>query len=144
MSRGLVLLIVAAAAASTQAADSACFLALLDAQIALSPGWSACMTQYNADIMKLNAAPNCSFYAESYDAPTCDPIVANFMKCVLKAAKLLKADNTFDDAAFKATTLQNKCSADAKFIAAYPTCKNSTMKYLNVARLIACLLSAVY
>ncbi|XP_018024486.1 uncharacterized protein LOC108680214 isoform X1 [Hyalella azteca] len=148
MSRGLVLLIVATAAASAQAAYSACYWAVNDAMKAVPTAaqLSACSSQCSAnaaDIQKFLANPNCSMSADPYDAATCDPIIANCTKCVLKAAKLLKADNTFDETAFKATTLQNKCSADAKFKAAYPTCKNSTMKYLNLSRLFRCLFTAV-
>ncbi|XP_018019828.1 uncharacterized protein LOC108676271 [Hyalella azteca] len=145
MSRGLVLFIVAAAAASAQAAYSACYLALSDARNAVEKTASpACSPQYTADIEKFMANPNCSYFAKLYDAATCDPIVARFSKCMVKAAKLLQGGNTFNDAAFKATTLLNKCSADAKFIAAYPTCKNSTMKYMNLNRLFQCLMKAVY
>ncbi|XP_018020062.1 uncharacterized protein LOC108676494 [Hyalella azteca] len=145
MSRGLVLLIVAAAAASAQAAPSACYSALDDANRAVSnTAESACSSLFTADIIaKYNANKNCSFFAVPYDVAACDPIIANINKCALKAVKLLKANNTFDDAAFKATTLKNKCSADAKFKAAYPTCKNSTMKYLNLFRLFQCLMNAV-
>ncbi|XP_018024487.1 uncharacterized protein LOC108680214 isoform X2 [Hyalella azteca] len=147
MSRGLVLLIVATAAASAQAADSACYSALVDANRALSRTVeTACLSLFTADVFaKYNANPNCSvMFANPYDVAACDPIIANISLCAVKAVKLLKADNTFDDAAFKATTLQNKCSADPKFIAAYPKCKNSTMKYLNVSRLFLCLMNAVY
>ncbi|XP_018009174.1 uncharacterized protein LOC108666760 [Hyalella azteca] len=144
MPRGLVLLIVVAAAASTQAAYSDCFLTLNYARDAVSAtAWSACSPQYTVDL-GIFTKMDCNLYAKSYNAPKCDPVIANYMKCAVKAVGLLKADNTFDDAAFKATTLQNKCSADAKFIAAYPKCMNYTMKYMNVGRLIACLVSAVY
>ncbi|XP_018015520.1 uncharacterized protein LOC108672385 [Hyalella azteca] len=141
MSRGFVLFIVAAAAASAQAADSACYSALLDASNAVGgTAWSACSPQYSADLVKYLTYRNCAIFTEQ-DAATCDSMIANYSKCGLKAAKLLKADNTFDDAAFKATTLQNKCSADAKFIAGYPTCVKSTMKYLNFLRLFNCLVN---
>ncbi|XP_018013470.1 uncharacterized protein LOC108670506 [Hyalella azteca] len=142
MSRGLVLLIVAAAAASAQQSYSPCLLALFDASDALEIALDACSTQYEADIDKFENNPKCrTLY---YDAATCDPLVANFNKCGTKAVKLLKADNTFDEAAFKETTLKNKCSADAKFIAAYPKCKISTMKYFNYHQLLECLIDAEY
>ncbi|XP_018020115.1 uncharacterized protein LOC108676540 [Hyalella azteca] len=146
MSRGLVLLTVVAAAASAQAALSACTSAVFDANgNVVKTTWYACKPQYEADVQKFNKNPNCSgLPSPSYDVATCDPIIANYMACGLIAATLLKADNTFDDAAFKASALQNKCSADAKFIAAYPTCKNSTMKYFNYNRLFTCLMKAVY
>ncbi|XP_018025814.1 uncharacterized protein LOC108681302 [Hyalella azteca] len=139
MSRGLVLLIVAAAAASTQAAWSACTTALYEAREALKTAGSACLSQYSADIEKYVANPNCTSSDLWYGEDTCNAIVANAMKCIVKAVKLLKADNTFDDAAFKATTLKNKCSADAKFIAAYPKCRNHTMKYWRLDQLCNCL-----
>ncbi|XP_018019786.1 uncharacterized protein LOC108676242 [Hyalella azteca] len=145
MPRGLVLLMVAAAAASAQAADSPCYSVMFNARDAVyAKGVPACLPQYTADIAKYNANPNCATFAKSPDMDTCDSIVANFSKCLVKAVNLLKADNTFDDAAFKATTLQNKCSADAKFISVYPTCKNSTMKYLNLIRLINCIHNNLY
>ncbi|XP_018024161.1 uncharacterized protein LOC108679929 [Hyalella azteca] len=144
MSRGLVLLIVAGAAASAQA-DSVCYSTLQEAFFAWTEtAWDACHLQYTAPDIDLATRGYCSVWSKSYDVAKCDPLWANYSKCGLKAAKLLKADNTFDDAAFKATMLQNECSADAKFIAAYPTCKNSTMKYLNFGRLNVCLQKALY
>ncbi|XP_018013102.1 uncharacterized protein LOC108670159 [Hyalella azteca] len=145
MLRGFVILIVAAAAASAQDAAPACLMTLNDAANAMTrTARSVCYPQYTADVVKFDNNPNCNIYATSYYATTCDPIVANYMKCTLKAAKLLKVNNTFDEAAFKATTLKNKCSTDAKFIAAYPPCKNSTMKYLHVSRFIFCLMQNTY
>ncbi|XP_018020633.1 uncharacterized protein LOC108677000 [Hyalella azteca] len=141
MSRGLVLLIVAATTASAQAAISACWSALPDFETTVvNAAYPVCNSQYAADNAKYMANPKCNT-VYLYDAATCDPIAANYMKCALKAAKLLKADNTFDDAAFKA--MLKNCSADATFIAAYPTCKNSTMKYLNFDQLFRCLIDAL-
>ncbi|XP_047738772.1 uncharacterized protein LOC125178613 isoform X3 [Hyalella azteca] len=102
---------------------------------------TTCPTKYRTATNSYYANPNCPWQEGSppYNAEVCDPILFDFMKCQLNATGLLKADGSFDDAAFKKTTLQNKCSSDTKFPTAYKSCKDSTMKYLNYIRFLYCL-----
>ncbi|XP_047738770.1 uncharacterized protein LOC125178613 isoform X1 [Hyalella azteca] len=101
---------------------------------------TTCPTKYQTAINSYYANQNCSwdYGSQPHSVEVCDPIVMDYNKCALKAVGLLKADGSFDDAAFQKTTLQNKCSSDAKFSTAYKPCRDSTMKYLNFPRFIIC------
>ncbi|XP_018016439.1 uncharacterized protein LOC108673162 [Hyalella azteca] len=146
MTRALMLLI-AAAAASSAAGTSPCKMALEvgNQNIMWTSDAYNCYLQYQTDADKFSTNSKCTNYLSltGYDAATCDPLVFNYIKCSLQAAKLLKPDNTLDDAAFQAIALNNQCSTDTNFAKAYPNCKSTTMKYLNVIRLFVCLGAAV-
>ncbi|XP_018016496.1 uncharacterized protein LOC108673216 [Hyalella azteca] len=100
-----------------------------------------CYYKYITDFTRYVTTPGCwdSMQIEAYNAAVCDPIPFSYMKCVVQAAGLLNSDGSFNDAAFKTTTLQNKCSSDTAFSTAYQSCSNSTMKYMNYPRLFVCL-----
>ncbi|XP_018020265.1 uncharacterized protein LOC108676659 [Hyalella azteca] len=138
MNRGLLLLVVAATSVSAQTVPSTCANALYLGLNNLT--FEACQIKYSTAVASFNT--NCANFMGSpgYNGEVCDPIVFDYMKCVLKTSGLLKADGSFDDAAFKKTNLQNKCSSDAKFSTVYQPCRDSTMKYLNLPRFIICLM----
>ncbi|XP_018016442.1 uncharacterized protein LOC108673165 [Hyalella azteca] len=144
MTRALMLLI-AAAAASSAAGASPCKLAFSEGYESIGSNSHTCYERYRTDVDKYLSNLKCATFTSltGYDAATCDPIVFDFSKCSLQAAKLLKPDYTFDDEAFQTITLNNKCSADPNFAKAYSNCKTSTMQYLNVIRLFVCLGAAV-
>ncbi|XP_018021364.1 uncharacterized protein LOC108677623 [Hyalella azteca] len=145
MTRALMLLI-AAAAASSAAGASPCRDAVNAGYlvVANTVGSNNCYLQYKKDWDKFSSNSKCAnLSVTAYDAATCDPILFNFYKCSLQAAKQLKPGNTFDDAAFQTIALNNQCSTDPNFAKAYPNCKSSTMKYLNFIRFCLCLYAAV-
>ncbi|XP_018013772.1 uncharacterized protein LOC108670790 [Hyalella azteca] len=140
MNRGFLLLVVAAASVSAQTVPSSCELALTSVDRSLEKIGRTC--NYRMAWDSYNAIENCRWYSGTmsmYNVEVCDPIVFDYMKCILKASGLLKVDGSFDDAAFQKTTLQDKCNSDVKFSTAYKLCKNSTMKYLNYYRFVWCL-----
>ncbi|XP_018008394.1 uncharacterized protein LOC108666093 [Hyalella azteca] len=139
MTRALMLLIVAAAASSA-AGSSPCNEALWSAYNKLA-GLETCILQHKLDVDKYVSNVQC--YKLPQDAATCDPLIYNYYKCAWKSNGVLKPDNTVDDVAFQKILLQNKCSKDTNFAKAYPTCKSSTMKYLNAMQFILCLDKAV-
>ncbi|XP_018024969.1 uncharacterized protein LOC108680606 [Hyalella azteca] len=142
MFRCLALLIVTAATVPAQA-SSACHGALDSGYTLVMAGaQNACVQEYKAYSLSFFKIAKC-VSVDAYDAATCDPKQYASSKCLLAAAKLLKADNTLDDVAFKTIALKKKCNSDSKFAAAYPKCKNSTMKYLNFNRFFDCLRAAV-
>ncbi|XP_018020123.1 uncharacterized protein LOC108676546, partial [Hyalella azteca] len=133
MNRGLLLLVVAATSVSAQGVLSPCGQAVYSEYNSQERATGTCPIKYSTAIYSYNINPNCPWQEGSppYNVEVCDPILFDFMKCRLNATGLLKADGSFNDAAFKKTTLQNKCSSDAKFSTAYQPCRDSTMKYLN-------------
>ncbi|XP_047738774.1 uncharacterized protein LOC125178615 isoform X1 [Hyalella azteca] len=141
MNRGLLLLVVAAASVSAQDVFSTCALALQSLDYNMEVTVATCTKKYSTALQSYNTNPNCSWFVGPAfpNAEVCDPIVIGFNKCLLKTTGLLKADGSFDDAAFKKTALQNKCSSDAKFSTAYQPCRDSTRKYLNYNRFLYCL-----
>ncbi|XP_018019497.1 uncharacterized protein LOC108675950 [Hyalella azteca] len=145
MNRGLLLLVVAATSVSAQTVPSTCFLAFQSGINNMNNAVSTCPTKYRTATNSYYANPNCSrdYGSKPHNVEVCNPIVFDYNKCALKDVGLLKADGSFDDAAFKKTTLQNKCSSDIKFSTAYQPCRDSTMKYLNFARFLACLMRKV-
>ncbi|XP_018010937.1 uncharacterized protein LOC108668262 [Hyalella azteca] len=140
MNRALLLLVVAAA--SVSAAPSTCLSALSSAHMKLVElAAGTCKEKYWTADYSFSSDRNCSYMygLAPHNVEFCDPIVMNYMKCILKTSGLLKADGSFDDTAFKKTTLQNKCTSDTKFSTAYQPCRDSTMKYLNYLRFVYCL-----
>ncbi|XP_018019461.1 uncharacterized protein LOC108675915 [Hyalella azteca] len=101
-----------------------------------------CSLQYKTDTDKFSKL-RCYVFSTQYDAANCDPLLFNGWLCALKKKGLLKSDNTLNDVAFQNISLRNKCSTDTNFSQAYPNCKSSTMKYLNILRLLFCLFRAV-
>ncbi|XP_047740719.1 uncharacterized protein LOC125179252 [Hyalella azteca] len=140
MTRALMLLIVVAAASSAAVELSPCKLALKPAHENFA-NVESCKLQYKTELDKFISNTKCTHLP--YDVATCDPLLYNYSKCALKFIGVLKPDNTVDDVAFQKILLQNKCSKDTNFAKAYPTCKSSTMKYLNVVQFIECLDKAV-
>ncbi|XP_047740239.1 uncharacterized protein LOC108674525 isoform X2 [Hyalella azteca] len=143
MTRALMLLIVAAAVSSAAGLSNACIVAFWLRLNDLRAAINTCLLQYQSEMEKSVSNPKCNYELPAYDAATCDPFFYNFNKCVLKSKGLLKPNNTLDDVALQKVFLQNKCSNDANFAKAYPTCKSSTMQRLNFLRLEQCLLKAV-
>ncbi|XP_018016441.1 uncharacterized protein LOC108673164 [Hyalella azteca] len=145
MTRALMLLIAAAAAASSAAGVSPCREAMAEGNDVIATASYTCYEQHRDDWDKFSSNSKCTNITSltRYDAATCDPILFKYSKCSLQVTKLLKPNNTMDHKAFQTITLKNKCSTDANFAKAYPKCKRTTMKYLNVIRLFVCLKAAV-
>ncbi|XP_018016435.2 uncharacterized protein LOC108673159 [Hyalella azteca] len=145
MTRALMLLIAAAAAAFA-AELSPCKQELFTGYYSFDTGLAdPCYVQNKADVDKFIETTVCSYMDKvtGYDAATCDPLFFNYMKCALKKRGLLNSNNTLKDKAFQTIALKNKCSTDTNFSKAYPKCKKSTMKYLNILRLFLCLYEAM-
>ncbi|XP_018017879.1 uncharacterized protein LOC108674441 [Hyalella azteca] len=113
MNLGLVLLAMAAASVSALTVSSSCYLALTSGYAILVNASQPCFTNYTTNITRYTTTAGCYSKTQAYNATFCDPIISGYMKCSLKVAGLLKPNGSFNDAAFKSTMLQNKCSSPA-------------------------------
>ncbi|XP_018018877.1 uncharacterized protein LOC108675383 [Hyalella azteca] len=107
----VLMLLIAAATASFAAGQSPCKIAFWAGTQFDMTALNNCVSQHKTEYEKFIAscpAINATLPTVN-DAARCDPILSNFSKCLLRSAKLLKPDNTFDDVAFKTIALKKKC-----------------------------------
>ncbi|XP_018011673.1 uncharacterized protein LOC108668926 [Hyalella azteca] len=144
MTRALMLLI-AAAVASSAAGESPCKIAFKAGVQLVVAATKTCYLQHQTEYVKFSTTcPGINATLPTVnDAARCDPILFNFSKCLLQSAKLLKPDNTFDDVAFQTIALKNQCSTDTNFSKVYSNCKTAAMKYLNVLQFLTCIIAAM-
>ncbi|XP_018007469.1 uncharacterized protein LOC108665245 [Hyalella azteca] len=150
MTRASMLLIVLLIAAVSYAADkNPCRREVKAKVLELVRAMEDCCIGYKLDMDKTTwnsySKRKCNIYdsLNNYDVAGCDPLPYWCAKCVLKSKKLLKPDDTLDDAAFQKNLLSNKCSSETSFENAYTNCKSSSMQRLNFLKFMACIVQAI-